>query len=88
MNPVTGMPQVAHSVGHDQVLTWARSAFLDLDRRATILDRLIGSTRSCQADEADDAAVAVRVGRDEWFAAVGASACPRPPFPGGEPPQD
>jgi hypothetical protein len=87
MNAVTGMPEMAHDVRHDQVLAWARDAFLDLDRRAIILDRLIGSTRSCQADPADAAAVAVRVGRDEWFAAVGASACPRPPFPGGEPPQ-
>jgi hypothetical protein len=88
MNAVAGMPEVAHGVRHDQVLTWARTAFLDLDDRANILERLIGSTRSWRADDADEAAIAVRVGRDEWFAAVGASTRPRPPFPGGEPPQD
>lgn len=87
MNAVTGMPEVAHDVCHDRVLTWAVDAFLDLDQRASVLERLIGSTRSCRADDADDALLALRVGRDEWLAAVHVSARPRPAFPGGEPPQ-
>jgi hypothetical protein len=91
MNATFDMPQVPQAVRQEQgreLLDWVRAAFMDLDRRAHVLERLVTSTRSwpAQEPEADtDRVITIRVDRDAWFAAVQAAARRRPPFPGGDP---
>jgi hypothetical protein len=80
MNATFDMPQVPQAVRQEQgreLLDWVRAAFMDLDRRAHVLERLVTSTRSwpAQEPEADtDRVITIRVDRDAWFAAVQAAA--------------